>query len=79
MARTVAGWQRRGVTLEMLRGARYERVSRGCDRRAADLGNLAITPTQRIVDACTTLPSSRSVRPRLGLIEGRSLPLSQPA
>lgn len=56
MPRTVAELQRRGVTRKMLRGARYERVSRGCYRRAADPGNLAITPTQRIVDACTTLP-----------------------
>jgi len=56
MPRTVSEWADGGVTRKMLRGPRYEWVSRGYYRRAADRAETSISPTQRIVDTGRRCP-----------------------
>ena len=57
LPRTVSEWADRGVTRKMLRGPRYEWVSRGYYRPAPDPAQTSISPTQRIVDAWATMPA----------------------
>lgn len=55
-ARSRAELERRGVGRGTLRGARYQRTSRGYYRPASEGPESPITPTQRILDAQAAMP-----------------------